>query len=85
MCLLAAQGISTKYADRTRTLDEVCALVAAAVRARRGNYLAFLPSYQYLRMVQERFADLYPDIPLAVQEGGMDEAARCLLYTSRCV
>ncbi len=76
LCLLAAQGISTKYADRTRTLDEVCALVAAAVRARRGNYLVFLPSYQYLRMVQERFADLYPDIPLAVQEGGMDEAAR---------
>lgn len=76
LCLLAADGVSTRYADRPHTSAEVCALIEAAVRARRGNYMVFLPSYQYLRDISGQFAQLCPDIPLAVQESGMDEAAR---------
>ena len=76
LCLLSAEGISTKYADRERTLDDVCAFIAAAVRSRRGNYIAFLPSYQYLRLLTERFAQLFPAITTAIQQTGMDEAAR---------
>ena len=76
LCLLSAEGISTKYADRERTLDDVCALIAAVVGSRRGNYIAFLPSYQYLRLLTERFAQLFPAIATAVQQTGMDEAAR---------
>lgn len=75
-CLLSAERVSTKYADRERTLDDVCALIAAAVDAKRGNYMAFLPSYQYLRLLTERFAQLFPHIATAVQQTGMDEAAR---------
>ena len=74
--LAAADTVSTKYADRERTREEVCRLIGAAVNARAGNYLVFLPSYQYLRDVSDEFAMIYPDIPLAVQESGMDEAAR---------
>ncbi len=74
--LAAADTVSTKYADRERTREEVCRLIGAAVNARAGNYLVFLPSYQYLRDVSDEFAMIYPDVPLAVQESGMDEAAR---------
>lgn len=74
--LAAADTVSTKYADRARTREQVCRLIGAAVGAKAGNYLVFLPSYQYLRDVSDEFAMLYPDIPLAVQESGMDEAAR---------
>lgn len=74
--LAAADGVSTKYADRERTREQVCRLIGAAVNAKAGNYLVFLPSYQYLRDVSDEFAMLYPDIPLAVQESGMDESAR---------
>lgn len=74
--LAAADTVSTKYADRERTREAVCRLIGAAVNAKAGNYLVFLPSYQYLRDVSDEFAMIYPEIPLAVQESGMDEAAR---------
>lgn len=76
LCLLCAGGVSTRYADRQRTLPEVCRYIEAAVRAKEGNYLVFLPSYAYLKAAVEEFRALCPDIPLAVQESGMDEAAR---------
>ena len=38
------------------------ALAALASRPGRGNYLAFFPSYAYLRQVCEDFAARYPDI-----------------------
>ena len=76
LCLLVADGISTKYADRTRTVSAVCDMIAAAVRAKKGNYLVFLPSYKYMQEMSGAFAEKYPDIALAVQTAGMDEAAR---------
>lgn len=76
LCLLEAPYLSTKYADRAATLDDICDLIAAAVSGRKGNYLAFFPSYQYLKMAAECFARRYPDVSLAIQESGMAEDAR---------
>lgn len=76
LCVAVADTVSTKYADRERTREDVCRLIGAAVSARAGNYLVFLPSYQYLADVSDEFSMMFPDIPLAVQESGMDEAAR---------
>ena len=42
LCLLCADGISTKYADRERSLQEVCEMIHTAVSARAGNYLVTL-------------------------------------------
>lgn len=76
LCLLSADTVSTKYADRARTLDDVCALISAVVEARQGNYIVFCPSYRYMRDIADRFRELWPSLALAVQESGMDEAAR---------
>ena len=72
----AAAGISTKYTDRERTRESVCRLIGAAVSAHAGNYIVFLPSYKYMQDVSDEFAMMYPDVPLTVQENGMDEDAR---------
>lgn len=45
-------------------------------RAKVGNYLAFFPSYAYLRQVHEDFTARYPDIGTLAQESGLDDAAR---------
>lgn len=76
LCLLCAQDVSTKYTDRQRTLPQVCRYIEAAVRAKPGNYLVFFPSYAYLKAALEQFEAMCPDIALAVQQSGMDEAAR---------
>lgn len=76
LCLLCADGISTRYADRQRTLSEVCEMIVQTAGANPGNYLAFFPSYAYLRQAQEYLEEEYPGLPLLVQTTGMDEAAR---------
>ena len=54
----------------------MCRLIGAAVSAHAGNYIVFLPSYKYMQDVSDEFAMMYPDVPLTVQENGMDEDAR---------
>lgn len=74
--LFHAANLEVRYQDREKSLDTVCRYLAAMVEAKTGNYLAFLPSYAYLRQAADRFAELYPHIPLNVQESAMDDAAR---------
>lgn len=74
--LFHAVNLDVRYQDRERTLDTVCQYLATMVEGRRGNYLAFFPSYAYLRRAAERFSELYPDIPLHIQESSMDDEAR---------
>lgn len=76
LCLLAADTVSTKYADREATLLCVARMIETVVRAKNGNYLIFAPSYVYMQAVAQQFSSLCPDIPLCLQESGMDEAAR---------
>lgn len=76
LCLLVADRISTRYADRAGTLPDVCKMIAAAVTAKQGNYIVFAPSYQYMQDVAGAFSRRCPDIAVHIQEPGMDEAAR---------
>ena len=50
--------------------------MAALARGKIGNYLAFFPSYAYLRKVHEDFTARYPEIDTLAQESGLDDAAR---------
>lgn len=68
LCLLCADKISTKYADREQSLHEVCGMIHAAVSARAGNYLVFAPSYRYLRQIYEAFQLEYPEHTTLMQE-----------------
>nr|WP_115700439.1 ATP-dependent DNA helicase [Cupriavidus taiwanensis] len=71
-----ASRISTRYARREQSLPAIVALMADQFRARRGNYLAFFSSHEYLQQAVARFAGSHPDIPHWVQARGMDEAAQ---------
>ena len=68
--------ISTRYRDREASVQAVSDALAALARAKVGNYLAFFPSYAYLRQVYEDFTARYPDIGTLAQESGLDDAAR---------
>lgn len=68
--------ISTRYRDRDSSVPAVSDALAALVRGKAGNYLAFFPSYAYLQQVHEDFSARYPKLKTLVQESGADDAAR---------
>ena len=74
--LYCLPGISTRYRDREASIPAVSDALAALAGGKVGNYLAFFPSYAYLRRVYEDFTARYPGIATLVQESGLDDAAR---------
>ena len=74
--LYCLPGISTRYRDREASIPAVSDALAALAGGKVGNYLAFFPSYAYLRRVHEDFTARYPGIATLAQESGLDDAAR---------
>ncbi|MEF2966768.1 ATP-dependent DNA helicase [Paenibacillus sp. M1] len=70
--------LSTRYRDRERTKEALALLLRQTVLERRGNYLFFFPSYAYMNLVCERFADGLPaeGIRMLVQRSAMSEGER---------
>ncbi|MFB9274724.1 ATP-dependent DNA helicase [Cohnella cellulosilytica] len=48
--------LSTRYADRERTKEQLTAALLDFAGRRRGNYLTFFPSYAYMNVIYEEFA-----------------------------
>ncbi len=67
--------VQTRYAYRENSAARVAQSIAEAVNARIGRYIAYFPSYAYLRLVYAQLAEL-PLPPLLVQENNMSEEAR---------
>ncbi|MHA2399756.1 MAG: helicase C-terminal domain-containing protein [Promethearchaeota archaeon] len=73
---LLVPTVSTKYEDRRESYDLIASIITKAVNAKQGNYLAFFPSFAYLKAVQ-REIETYPiSVNLIVQERKMSESKR---------
>lgn len=70
------EPLSTRYHDRENTKDVLVTLLVQLVEERKGNYLLFFPSYQYLHDVYESFTEAHPHITTIVQGIGMAEEER---------
>ncbi len=68
--------ISTRWRDRSASLEPIADLIARQYGAAPGNYLAFFSSFDYLHNVADRLVQQHPDLPLWRQSRDMDEAAR---------
>jgi Rad3-related DNA helicase len=71
-----ADGISTRFAHRERSLQRLVAVVARQFDEHPGNYLAFFSSFDYLEKAARLLAALRPDIPQWRQERRMGADAR---------
>ena len=69
-------NLSTRWDDRSRSIEPIAQLVVRQYDERPGNYLAFFSSFHYLGQVAERVQALRPDVPVWVQESGMAESKR---------
>jgi DNA excision repair protein ERCC-2 len=76
LAVLVQDRIRTHLKARAGSLPEVVQAIASLIEGRAGNYLVYLPSYQYMAAVQEKFHALYPAVPILVQRSGMSEPER---------
>lgn len=75
-CLTALTGVSTRYGDREKSYKKILSAIAATASAKRGNYIVYFPSYEYLEAVLELFQKKYPKVQTVVQKRGMSPAER---------
>jgi Rad3-related DNA helicase len=71
-----ADGISTRFAHRERSLQRLVAVIARQFDEHEGNYLAFFSSFDYLEKAASLLATLRPDIAQWRQERWMNAGAR---------
>ena len=76
--LFVSDRISTFYRDREKTRKQVSQAIYTLVNQRKGNYLIFFPSYEYMMMVIEAFKSHGPDGEIMIQTPGMSESERCV-------
>lgn len=76
--LLIGNDISTRYTARGPDLYERCAdYIFRVIRAKRGNYMVFFPSYRFMAEVYDAFGRIQDGgIACIVQSQYMDEEAR---------
>jgi DNA excision repair protein ERCC-2 len=68
--------LSTRYRDRDKTKDGIATMIHSLIKKRPGNYLVFLPSYQYMLAVYEQYIQRDLKTKALLQEAGMTEAER---------
>ena len=71
-----AADISTRFADRDRSLKQLVAVIIQQFDAHPGNYLAFFSSLDYLEKAASLLTLLRPDIPQWRQSRRMSAEAR---------
>ena len=69
--LVLQQDVNTRYRHRDEASGDVCEAIETMTRVRPGRYIAFFPSFRYMRRVAE---DL--DVPFQMQESSMSDEAR---------
>ena len=73
--LIHQLDVNTRYRFRDAACPEIAAAIRAMAEAKPGKYIAFFPSFAYLRQVSEML-----DIPHQAQRSGMtDEERRAFL------
>lgn len=75
--VLVAGDVSSKYSRRNeREFSRIAGYIKETVAAKKGNYMAFFPSYRLLGQTLEACRECGLDADLLVQEPGMRERER---------
>ena len=75
--LMVADDVSSRYTRRTASeYRKVAGYIRAMAGARKGNYMVFFPSYQYMEQVEDCLEEEPLNADLLVQGQGMDEEER---------
>ena len=74
--LFIADRVSTLYRQREDTKIQISQTISALINQKKGNYLVFFPSYEYMQMVHEVFISNRPLCDHILQAPSMNENER---------
>lgn len=74
--LFGVDSVSTRYGDREQYVQEIAEMILAVAEAKEGNYIAYFPSYAYMKSVYSAFAEIAPHMHTVVQKQGMGHRER---------
>lgn len=74
--ILVVDNISTRYKDREKSYDAIIDYIYTIISKKLGNYMVFLPSFDYMNKVRDRFCEKYPSIKTIKQDHHMTELDR---------
>ncbi|MBQ9760100.1 MAG: ATP-dependent DNA helicase [Clostridia bacterium] len=75
-CLAVVDSISTRYEDREASYKRIAGVIAGAVSGKKGNYIVYFPSYDYMEKVVSIFTERYKTVQTVVQTRGMSFAEK---------
>ena len=70
---IVGKDVSTTYSNRKKTLPKIVNYIIECAKSKRGNYLVFFPSYEYMWMVHEEIKKRKVDFSLVAQGDHMNE------------
>lgn len=76
LCIAVAEYVNTRYDGRENNAKRFATVIAAAVSAKHGNYIAYFPSYQCLEQTYQAFVQKYPKVETVLQKKYMSAAER---------
>jgi DNA excision repair protein ERCC-2 len=76
LAVLIQDRIQTHFKGRAESQGDVVEAIGTLVQGRRGNYLVYFPSYQYLNDTLQEFQIRFPPVSVLVQRPGMTEPER---------
>jgi Rad3-related DNA helicase len=71
--LCVVKGISTRYKDRERSINQVADCIRSAVQHKKGNYLVYCSSYIYMQDILRAFEEYSSDYDILIQSQDMSE------------
>lgn len=71
LLLIAIDEVSTRYKDRNDSIQKVLEVSKTLVESKKGNYIIFFPSYQYLNMIADELKFDPENVELIRQERNM--------------
>ena len=74
--LFICDRVSTYFKQRERTAPDVIRTASTLIRRKKGNYLLYFPSYDYMHLVYEGFMKVCPKVETIRQNSDMSETDR---------
>ena len=76
LCVAVADYVNTRFEEREDNAKRFATVIAATVKAKAGNYIAYFPSYKCLEDTYMAFSRRYPNVMTVLQKKNMTAGER---------